>query len=87
MLFDFYSETWFEVPMAEKVLIAVCLVMGQLAALAVLILVGGWFKVPREPRVVPPTPPERELPESGVVIHHKKVCTCQHGCKSGECDK
>lgn len=87
MLFDFYVKTWFEVPMGEKVLIAVCLVLGQLVALAFLILVGGWLKVPRESRAIPPAPAERELPESGVVIHHKKVCTCKHGCKSGECDK
>jgi hypothetical protein len=86
MLFDFYVKTWFEGSMGEKVLIAVLFVLGQLAALAVLILVRGWFDLPRERRV-PLTPPEPELPESGVVIHHKKVCTCQHGCKSGECDK
>ena len=73
--------------MAEKVLIAVCLVLGQLVALAVLILVGGWLKEPRESRTIPPAPAERELPESGIVIHRKKVCVCQHGCKSGGCDK
>jgi hypothetical protein len=86
--------------MGEKVLIAVCLVVGQLAALGLLILVRGWLKEPRpsgdwwqaqwgippRPRPPPPTVPTC-LPESGIVIHRKKICVCQHGCKSGECDK